>query len=105
MMTTKRMMTATTMQICEIQLAMHRQTKGGCNTYAHLHVLPPHLLADTVGTTTETLGGHGQVVGLILQRIEALAALRNLVDVVAHDANGVVNLLCRELAKRARGLS
>lgn len=26
----------------------------------HLHVLPPHLLADAVGTAAEALGGYGE---------------------------------------------
>lgn len=31
--------------------------------------LPPHLLADPVGTATEALGGAGKVVRFILQRV------------------------------------
>ena len=61
--------------------------------HAHLHILPPHLLADSVGTATEALSGDSQVVGLILQGIQALATLGNLVDVVSHHTNGVVDLL------------
>ena len=61
--------------------------------YAHLHILPPHLLADSVGTATEALSGDSQVVGLILQGIQALATLGNLVDVVSHDADGAVDFL------------
>lgn len=34
--------------------------------HAHLHVLPPHLLAHTVGAPSEALGGHGEVIGLVL---------------------------------------
>ena len=60
---------------------------------SHLHVLPPHLLADSVGATAEALGRDGQVVGLILQGIQALATLGNLVDVLSHHTNGVVDLL------------
>jgi hypothetical protein len=37
--------------------------------HAHLHVLPPHLLAHAVGTPSEALGGLGEVVGLILERV------------------------------------
>ncbi len=29
---------------------------------SHLHVLPPHLLADTVGASSEALSGDGEVV-------------------------------------------
>ena len=38
-------------------------------THAHLHVLPPHLLAHAVGAPPESLGGHGEIVGLVLERI------------------------------------
>lgn len=61
--------------------------------HPHLHVLPPHLLADSVGATAEALGRDGQVVGLILQGIQALATLGNFVDVLSHHTNGVVDLL------------
>jgi hypothetical protein len=37
--------------------------------HAHLHVLPPHLLAHAVGAPSEALGGLGEVVGLVLERI------------------------------------
>jgi len=39
------------------------------------------------------LGGALQVVRLVLQRIQTFAALRDLVDVVAHDADRAVDLL------------
>lgn len=72
------------------------QDNDTCNqAHAHLHVLPPHLLAHTVCTATEALGRDSQVVGLVLQRIEALTTLRDLVDVVAHHTDGVVDLLKR----------
>lgn len=61
--------------------------------HAHLHVLPPHLLADSVGSPAETLRRDGQVVGLVLQGIESLATLGNLVDVVTHHTDGVIDLL------------
>jgi hypothetical protein len=74
----------------------------------HLHVLPPGLVSALHATETwdlphglphairpsaEPLGGPLQVVRLVLQRIEAFAALRDLVDVVAHDADRAVDLL------------
>jgi len=34
--------------------------------HPHLHVLPPHLLANPVRTSSEALGRLGQVVGLVL---------------------------------------
>ena len=55
--------------------------------------LPPHLLPDTVGTATESLCRNCEVVGLVLKSVETLATLRNLVDVVPHHADGVVDLL------------
>lgn len=61
--------------------------------HAHLHVLPPHLLAYTVGAPPEALCGDSKVVGLILQRVEAGTALRDLVDVVAHDTDRAVDFL------------
>jgi hypothetical protein len=61
--------------------------------HSHLHVLPPHLLSDSVGATSEALGRDGQVVRLVLQTVEALATLRDLVDVVAHDIDGRVDFL------------
>lgn len=61
--------------------------------HSHLHVLPPHLLSDSVGATSEALRRNGQVVSLVLQTVEALAALRDLVDVVAHDIDGRVDFL------------
>ena len=72
--------------------------------HSHLHVLPPHLLSDSVGATSEALRRDGQVVGLVLQTVEALAALRDLVDVVAHDIDGRVDLLEKQsVAGRTRG--
>lgn len=37
--------------------------------HPHLHVLPPHLLSNAVGASSETLGGDGEVIGLVLKRI------------------------------------
>jgi hypothetical protein len=69
-------------------------------THAHLHVLPPHLLAYTVGSAAEALGRNCQVVGLVLERIEALATLGDLVDVIAHHTDGVVDLSLQSLRPR-----
>jgi len=55
--------------------------------------LPPHCLADSVGSPTEALSGCRQVIGLILESIEAFATLRDLVNVVSHHTNSVINLL------------
>lgn len=63
------------------------------NAHAHLHVLPPHLLSDAVGAAAEALRRHCEVVGLVLEGVEALATLRDLVDVVAHNTDSVIDLL------------
>jgi hypothetical protein len=67
----------------------------------HLHILPPHLLANAIGAAAETLGGDGKVVGLILKSIETLSTLGNLVDVVAHHTDGVVDLSLESLCPRS----
>lgn len=67
-------------------------------THSHLHILPPHLLAYSVGTSAEALGGYGKVVGLILKGIETLATLGHLVDVLSHYTNGVIDLLQKEVS-------
>lgn len=63
------------------------------DAHPHLHILPPHLLSYSVGATAEAVGLGREVVGLVLQIIQALAALRDLVDVVLHGVDGAVNLL------------
>lgn len=55
--------------------------------------LPPHLLADLVGTATETLCTNGEVIGLGLKSIDPFTTLRDLVDVFAHHSDGVIDLL------------
>ena len=65
--------------------------------HPHLHVLPPHLFPNPVRATAEALGGHGEVVGLVLQRIQVLIPLSDLVDVLAHDPDRIIDLLGREL--------
>lgn len=41
---------------------------GNCYTYddAHLHIFPPHVLANPVGSTAETLCGHSKVICFVL---------------------------------------
>lgn len=58
----------------------------------HLHVLPPHLLADSVGAATETLGGLVEVLGFVLELVDVLAALGDGFEVLFHDIDGVVDL-------------
>lgn len=55
--------------------------------------LPPHLLAHPVGAPAEPLGRGREVVRLVLEMIEALATLRDLVDIVSHHSDGIVDLL------------
>ena len=59
----------------------------------HLHVLPPHLLADSVGATTEALGGLVEIFGFVLELVDMLAALGYGFKVLFHDVDGVVDLL------------
>ena len=61
----------------------------------HLHVLPPHLLANSVGAATEALGGLVEVLGFVLELVDVLAALGYGFEVLFHDIDGVVNLLPR----------
>jgi hypothetical protein len=69
---------------------------------AHLHVLPPHLLAHAVGAAAEALRGRRQVFGLVLKGVEAVATLRGFVQVVLHHAQRVVDLLLLRSAWLAR---
>ena len=62
----------------------------------HLHVLPPHLFAHSVGAATETLGGLVEVFGFVLKLVDVLAALGDGFEVLFHDIDGVVNLLEKE---------
>lgn len=62
----------------------------------HLHVFPPHLLADSVGAATETLGGLVEVLGFVLELVDVLAALGDGFEVLFHDIDGVVDLLLIE---------
>jgi len=68
--------------------------------HPHLHVLPPHLLANAVGATAEAMRRGRKVVGLVLEGVESLAALRYLVDVLAHHPDGVIDLSLQSLRPR-----
>ena len=59
----------------------------------HLHVFPPHLLADSVGAATEALGGLVEILGFVLELIDVLAALGYGFEVFFHDVDGIVDLL------------
>lgn len=59
----------------------------------HLHVFPPHLLADSVGAATEALGGLIEVLGFVLELVDVLAALGYGFEVLFHYIDGVIDLL------------
>lgn len=61
--------------------------------HAHLHVLPEHLLAHAVGAAAEVGGGVAEALGLVAEAVDVLAALLDARDVLAHYADGVVDLL------------
>lgn len=63
------------------------------NPHPHLDVLPAHIFSDTVGPASEAISVVLQVVGLVLQDIEVLAALGKLVDVGLHGSGGSIELL------------
>lgn len=71
--------------------------KSGFAPSKFLETQLTHLLANTVGAATETLGRDGQIIGLVLKRVEILSTLRDLVDIVAHHTDGIVDLLKSEL--------
>ena len=59
----------------------------------HLHVFPPHLLADSVGAATEALGGLVKIFGFVLELVDVLAALGDGFEILFHDVDSVVDLL------------
>ena len=59
----------------------------------HLHILPPHLLADSVGAATEALGRLVEVLGFVLKLVDVFAALGDGFEILFHDVDGVVDLL------------
>jgi hypothetical protein len=73
-------------------VSTRKAVSGAASRVAYL---PPHSLADSVGTAAEALSRLRQVIGLVLESIKALATLRNLVNVVSHHTDGVVDLLKR----------
>lgn len=70
---------------------------AGNDAHAHLHVLPPHLLANPVGAPAEALGGCGQVISLVLEVVDALATLVGHVYVAPHCVNGGLHALWRRV--------
>lgn len=75
------------------------------DAHPHLHVLPPHLLPYTIRTTTETLGRLSEVISLVLEIVQPLTTLRNVLDIVAHDIHGIVNLLLNSGSPSISGLA
>jgi len=58
----------------------------------HLDILPPHLLSDTIGAAAEALRGLVQILGLVLQLVDVLAALGDRFEILLHDVDGIVDL-------------
>lgn len=75
---------------CRDSSVVRSQRFSGASDFAHL---PPHLLSNAVRTSTEAMSRGSQVVGLILKGIETLAALGDLVDILAHNTDRVIDLL------------
>jgi len=73
----------------------NHQKNDDTNNYAHahLHVLPPHLLPNPVCTTAEPLGRVRQVVSLVLKSVQPCATVCDLVDILAHYTDSVIDLL------------
>lgn len=60
------------------------------SVFAHL---PPHLLADLVGTAAELLGCALEIVRLVPEVVEIVTTSFRKHDVLLHHANGLVELL------------
>lgn len=63
---------------------------SGSGTAAHF---PPHLLADLVRTAPEVVRRLGQLARLVLQVVQALAAVHDLVNVITHNVDSAIDLL------------
>lgn len=61
--------------------------------YTHLHILPPHLFSNTVGSPTKSLSRSSQTICLILKGIKILSSLRHLIDILTHYTNSIIDLL------------
>jgi len=60
--------------------------------HPHFHIFPPHDFAHPICASAEALSGDSEVVGLVLEGIEAFTTLRDLVDVLFHHTNGIIDL-------------
>jgi hypothetical protein len=63
---------------------------------AHFHVLPPHLPPDPTGAAVEVLGCGLQAVRLVLQILQALAAIPDTFYIVARRFDGTVEFLLHD---------
>jgi len=63
------------------------------DAHAHLHVLPPHLLADAIRAATETVRLRRQRIGPVLQLVQVRATLVALDDVLPHLVDRGIDLL------------
>lgn len=68
--------------------SLHLDITG--SVFAHL---PPHLLADLVGTAAELLGCTLEIVRLVPEVVEIVTTSFRKHDVLLHYANGLVELL------------
>ena len=68
-------------------------------THAHLHILPPHLLPNTIGSTSKALCGSGEIFSLPLGIIDLIASNMHGIDVLLHYADGIIDLLLKVISE------
>jgi len=85
----------------------NHQKNDDANDYAHahLHILPPHLLSDPVGPAAETQSRHRKIVGLILKTVQPSATVSDLIDVLPHDSDGIIDLRLNSRSPLVSGTS
>ena len=60
---------------------------------SHLHVFPPHLLPDSVGTSSKALCRDGQIVSLVLKAIELFTTASYCFEISLDHINRFVDFL------------
>jgi len=85
----------------------NHQKNDDANDYAHahLHVLPPHLLSDPIGPAAETQSRHSKIVSLILEAVQSGTTVSDLIDVLPHDSDGIVDLRLNSRSPLVSGTS
>lgn len=68
------------------------QQQNTADNHIHLHILPPHLLPDSVCASTELHWWRLQIFGTILERVEMFTAFHNFLDVIVHNSHDLVHL-------------